>query len=207
MTTNERPSSLSARLSMVPDLVKVPLLLVLAAGVGMLGTYTSTPPDSTYSIELVLVAGALAGASVMGSVLGYRRLVPRLGLFTSVAALTIFWALTWGLIALLPSECPGAVGVSGRCSVADVGAYVVVGALFPLSIAALLLPGLLILRALRRLTMLVLRRYLPERFPDKGATASTSATPSRVTSAERKRRRSGNPATRAGTPKTPRAAP
>ena len=84
---------------------------------------------------------ALAGAAVVLVVVAatavfWRVAVPRLGPWTTGAALVVLGATAGAVLALAGPGCPGTASPAGRCSVADTRSWAAVGALAPLTAMA-----------------------------------------------------------------------
>lgn len=133
-------------------LVVAPLAAAALAFSSVPGVYG----DARRSFTLVALFGTLF---LVASLLVHLRVAPRVGRFTSVAALSVVWSVLFLAVALLSPSCPGTDdGV--RCSTFEAGTWMLSGALMPIMWGVLLLPlgflvrvvrGLLVRRRLRRL--------------------------------------------------------
>lgn len=175
------------------------LILVTSAVAGVLFALLAIPSAAGVSLLGGVIGGVLAGLILAGSFLGYRFLAPRLGMWTSVAALMVVWALFWGATALIPGQCSGTGTLIHGCTLADIGSFAVVGFAFPLSFAAIIIPGIITFRFFRYVVRRILLRTVPSyRLPEDRRLLAESAGAARLSAEERRRARSGNPAVRAG---------
>lgn len=110
---------------------------------------------------LALATGAITGAIMSFGLLMQRRLARRLGSLTAVAALAVLASVVLTLLALALPHCPGGGvpggPVPGRCRTADVGTWMTIGAVVPLTVALLLGGPIVAVRIFGRVTRVFYR--------------------------------------------------
>lgn len=111
--------------------------IILAASIAVLTTFVAVaivnPP------AVLIIAGALVGLAIGLSIIFYLHFRPRIGHWTSVAALSLALGLFFALIAVSSPLCP-IPEFDGRCPAYAVGTVSIIGTLFPVAVSSLIFP-------------------------------------------------------------------